>query len=446
MFLAPLYKLLKTRHPHISVVGFADDTNLLAFGKTQDSTIRGLQEAWKTCKDWAEKQGIRFSPEKSELLHFQKPARGRKAQGVWKKGIELSPGSEILPKEEARFLGVWLDRGLTWQAHYQSRKRKLKTQTLALTRLAGKTWGPDLQKARLLYLVVIRTAIAYGATYCHTPSPKAPATATRVTKPTGYAKALEKTQNDCLRVVSGAYKATPTYLLEVETKTPPLDLYLNYHRAKFERRTKATPVGKVIEEAERRVRSRFDPLGRNRKRRKLDKDKKTLEEWAGENPRKDLEETLWEEWGQRIKIKEKERRERGVEVGLERGGIACFRAQKPWIALKKYVQRHDGLRKAESSALIQARTGKIGLKAFLFQRKVPGIPTPLCDCGGAPETVGHLLEGCEAHEPPQGLGTPRISKQGIARGENVRPILRWLMGKLPEYKVALELEKEDEDD
>ena len=60
--------------------------------------------------------------------------------------------------------------------------------------------------------------------------------------------------------------------------------------------------------------------------------------------------------------------------------------------------------------------------------------------------MGHLLEGCEAHEPPQGLGTPRISKQGIARGENVRPILRWLMGKLPEYKVALELEKEDEDD
>ena len=36
-------------------------------------------------------------------------------------------------------------------------------------------------------------------------------------------------------------------------------------------------------------------------------------------------------------------------------------------------------------------------------------------------------------------------RQKIARGESVRPILRWLMGKLPEYKVALELEQEDED-
>jgi hypothetical protein len=122
-----LYKLLKTNHPHVSVVGFADDTNLLAFGRTQENTIRDLREAWKTCKDWAEEQGIRFSPEKSELLHFQKPGRGKKAPERWKKGIELGPGAEVLPKEEARFLGVWLDRGLTWQAHYQSRKRKLRT-------------------------------------------------------------------------------------------------------------------------------------------------------------------------------------------------------------------------------------------------------------------------------------------------------------------------------
>ena len=66
--------------------------------------------------------------------------------------------------------------------------------------------------------------------------------------------------------------------MEVKIKTPPLDLYLNYYRVKFERRTKAAPVGKVIEEAEGRVRSRFDLLGRNRKRKKLDKDRKILKE------------------------------------------------------------------------------------------------------------------------------------------------------------------------
>ena len=36
-------------------------------------------------------------------------------------------------------------------------------------------------------------------------------------------------------------------------------------------------------------------------------------------------------------------------------------------------------------------------------------------------------------------------KEKIEKGESVRPVLRWLMGKLPEYKVALELEQEDRD-
>ena len=37
-------------------------------------------------------------------------------------------------------------------------------------------------------------------------------------------------------------------------------------------------------------------------------------------------------------------------------------------------------------------------------------------------------------------------RKKIARGENVRPVLRWLIRRLPEYKVALELEQEDGDE
>ena len=105
----------------------------------------------------------------------------------------------------------------------------------------------------------------------------------------------------------------------------------------------------------------------------------------------------------------------------------------------KALPAHSGLTKAESSLLVQAGTGKIGLGQFLFRRKVPGVATPLCECGGE-ESVAHVLEGCSPF--PEGLSLER--KEGPAsallvrlqEGIRVRPILRWLMGRLPEYRLA----------
>ena len=45
------------------------------------------------------------------------------------------------------------------------------------------------------------------------------------------------------------------------------------------------------------------------------------------------------------------------------------------------LDRHEGLTKAESSLLTQARTGVIGLRDFLFRARVPEVPTPYCECG-----------------------------------------------------------------
>lgn len=52
----------------------------------------------------------------------------------------------------------------------------------------------------------------------------------------------------------------------------------------------------------------------------------------------------------------------------------------------KGIARYKGLLKHEASLLMQVRTEKVGLGAFLFQRKVPGVSTPRCRCGDAKET------------------------------------------------------------
>ena len=78
------------------------------------------------------------------------------------------------------------------------------------------------------------------------------------------------------------------------------------------------------------------------------------------------------------------------------------RRQERWAAdrtLEKafqggHLRLYQGLKKAHSSILCQARTGRIGLRAFLFQRGVPEVNTPVCPCGEGPQTPEHLFSEC----------------------------------------------------
>ena len=138
----------------MALVGFADDTNLLVFGQGPEANIQQLKAAWDTCLQWADSRGMAFAPEKSELIHFNK---GRKQ---WKDQLDLAQTGggtiPVKPAASARFLGVWLDWKLNWKAHLDAVGRKLKTQSYALSRIAAKTWGLGLAKAREIYSKCIR--------------------------------------------------------------------------------------------------------------------------------------------------------------------------------------------------------------------------------------------------------------------------------------------------
>ena len=72
-----------------------------------------------------------------------------------------------------------------------------------------------MEKAQHIYLAVIQLAISYGAALWHNPKEKAQR---------GLAGKLAKHQNQGLRQVLGAFKATPIRQLETEAYVPPLDL------------------------------------------------------------------------------------------------------------------------------------------------------------------------------------------------------------------------------
>jgi hypothetical protein len=64
------------------------------------------------------------------------------------------------------------------------------------------------------------------------------------------------------------------------------------------------------------------------------------------------------------------------------------------VFLYKALKKHRDLLKHKSSLLTQICTGKVGLRAFLFEHKVPEVAIPQCPCGNTPETAAYLVLDC----------------------------------------------------
>jgi hypothetical protein len=115
------------------------------------------------------------------------------------------------------------------------------------------------------------------------------------------------------------------------------------------------------------------------------------------------------------------------------------------------LAKHIGLRKHESSLLVQIRTGKVGLRAFLHSRRVPDVTSPGCQCGAGRETALHILTECRDTEAQRAdlraaLGSAafgnRISlAEATSNNYTGGVIVRWLLkqGRLKEFRLAIRL-------
>ena len=421
LFVSTLYEKLQMNG--LLTIGFADDTNLLAFGQTRRRCVQTLEEAFQIASEWAQIRGMEFEPAKSTLIHFDR--------GPGDSTPAILNGVQIKPAKSSRFLGIWIDRKLTFAAHIRAVKGKLETQMHALTRLAASTWGCSLIRSREIYTKVIRSALAYGTGVFHNPE-----------QPT-VAKKLETNQNQALRRVLGAYRATPVRQLELEAYCPPLDIYFNKRLADFENRLTTSGMAALIRSSCASIAASLrNRRGRPRKIVKLP-GCQGWQSWASE-------------WVSKHTVKEKptdqtpERaaqhqwQQRWTATNTQTGNNVAASVPLPKAFSGSHLQLHAGLTKAQSSALIQARTGKIGLRYFLFHRQVPTIATPICPCSRGAHTVDHLFTSC--NDPRSNrlrefdLATPAAVREGLCSLKTGQPqamaaaLLR--SGWLTEFRVA----------
>ena len=99
--------------------------------------------------------------------------------------------------------------------------------------------------------------------------------------------------------------------------------------------------------------------------------------------------------------------------------------------------------------MIQIRTGKIGLNAFLYHRKVPGYESPICIYGNGPQTPEHLFIN---YIDPRSHGLIAIGytsiseiRAGLSSSETVGKMAKCLLrsGWLREFRLSEKLRLEE---
>ena len=108
---------------------------------------------------------------------------------------------------EPKYLGVTLDRSITYRRHLESLRKKLTSRVALLKRLAGSGWGAGAAT------LGTATLVHSSAEYC-----------TPVWCRSAYTHLIDPAFNDALRIVSGCQRPTPANNLPILAGIQPAEL------------------------------------------------------------------------------------------------------------------------------------------------------------------------------------------------------------------------------
>lgn len=247
-----LYEALKDTNNSLSQ--FADDSAIWKNSKEPNIAINHINKALETIDKWQKEWGFKLSAGKtaavifSKTLNFNKdtnqyerPLKSKDKKNRHGKDIKvIKLGNSAIPYVEVTtFLGMTLDRKLTWTAHIDKLVMQCQQRLNVLKAATGTNFGADKITLVNLYKALILSKLDYGSQAYHS------ATKSDLDK-------INRIQAQALRIATQTPHSTNTSSLEVECSVKPLPLRREENILKYWARSKSLgnklPINNLVDD------------------------------------------------------------------------------------------------------------------------------------------------------------------------------------------------------
>lgn len=180
---------------------YADDVGLVAQADSFEKLEEILNEDLSTVHNYFHSWHLTLNPTKTTSIAFH--LNNREAN---RKLNLMSQEVRIQGEDAPRYLGIKLDRTLTFKQHLEGIKNKLKSRNSIISMLAGTSWGCRVNILRTSALALVYSAVEYCAP---------------VWGRSAHTRSVDVELNNTMRIISGCVRSTKVQWLPVLSNIAP---------------------------------------------------------------------------------------------------------------------------------------------------------------------------------------------------------------------------------
>ncbi|KAJ6785029.1 hypothetical protein PWT90_10770 [Aphanocladium album] len=239
--------------------GYADDTAMLFTGDSLEDTTRQANEAIVAMESWGRGEAIHFDPAKTEIMHFSRRPEDHKNSPIIYHGEK-----KIRASQSMRWLGIWLDKKLTFNHHINKWSQKARGVINHLRVMNNTVRGMSAEAARRAVWAVAMPTLFYGldAWLPGLDTGDSHLRRNHISK-TNLGK-IQRVLNLACKMILPVWKTTPLEFLWREAGIPPASVLLRHIQERVAVRhatlDKAHPISKRLRQSQREIELNEKPL------------------------------------------------------------------------------------------------------------------------------------------------------------------------------------------